>query len=109
MDISEEKSESQILASRMIDGKIELIAGVRKMVGLFENLDADGQDVRDVFRGVESQTDHILLPPFDENLAPQARVRNSEELEECSAYFRQVIIEACYKILSKYDRRGSRM
>lgn len=103
MNIDSNCSDKEIasLAKEIVAENINLIEGVRKMLSLLNQADGVATETSNVFRGVDSQTDHFVLSPINNNLSDEARLRNTAELRESQNYFRSAIFEACHRILAE--------
>jgi outer membrane biogenesis lipoprotein LolB len=97
------RRQVRALAWRIIEGQVGVIEGSRQMLKFQFWLHAgDDEDFR-VFRGVDSETDHLPVGRVREHWNAEALKKKDEEIAEVEDFYRQDVIAAATRIRAKYE------
>lgn len=100
MELLESKRAELIaVANAMLDGKMDLIEGVRKICSLRFAVGDPDNDVFMPIRAIESETDHSPLGEMRSRCAPDYLRRMDAEMQRYLSDARQDILEACKEII----------
>jgi len=91
------------LAQRIIDGKAGIIEGSRQMFRYQTWLHAGGVEEFQIFRVVDSDTDHLPFGKVRELWAADALKEKDIEIKSIEDFYRKQVIEAAVKIRQKYE------
>ena len=89
------------VAQEILDGRLGILEGSRKMVLLYHEQNLD-DDLYNVFRGLDSETDHLLLEPILFPVSDNRREDNARQIGEYETAYRTDILEACRLICLTY-------
>jgi hypothetical protein len=88
------------LAEKILSQDLNVIEGSRKMVNIRAEFQMYDSNVFDLFRAIDSETDHIVL---DESarvlMSPSRFEKNLFEITDCETYYRKLVDEACRRII----------
>ncbi len=106
MRLTPEDAKIEIIGTctAMIDGKLNLIKGCRKLALLRRDIGATEDEMFHPFIAVDSETDHFPLGEMRKQCS-QSYLRKSDS--EMDAYFEgasQEIIDACKKLIKNINR-----
>lgn len=106
--ITRGKAQIVAVAQMMLDGRIHLLEGVRKLTSLRFDVEDHENPVFLIFRGVDSETDHLPLGAVRAHWAKDALEIKDKEI---NAYLKDTegqIRTACKELLDIYVREASR-
>ena len=98
------RTELIAVAAAMIDGKMNLIEGVRKITALRHDVENPDDEIFMPIRAIESETDHFPIGPARAQYAPDYLKRADEEIERYLADAKDNILAACREIVRVYSR-----
>jgi hypothetical protein len=98
------RSELVEVATAMIDGRIDLIDGVRRITVLRYGVEDPDSEVFLPIRAAESETDHFVLGDARQHCAPEYLRELDAELARYLSEAQDEILSACKDILRKYSR-----
>ena len=96
------------VAEAMIEGKINLIEGVRKITTLRHVVGNPDDKLFMPIRAIESETDHFPIGPARGQCAPDYLKQADEELERYLTNAKDDILAACREIVRAYSRAPQR-
>ena len=91
------------IARGILDGKLGIVAGARKMWRLAPLLRLDGPDVL-IFKGIDSETDHLPLGEVRSRWNKEALKRKDEELHRYETQMRARAFQACENLIRKLEQ-----
>lgn len=102
--------EIVVIARSMLDGHVGIVKGCRTIATLRLELSSNegvyNHEVFTLFRGVDSETDHLPLGEsrkhYDENYLQQL----DEEMRECTKYYEKDVFDACIQLITFLDTLG---
>lgn len=96
--------QSQLLAvlTDIVEGRIAAIEGARAVLQ-FQALAEDCEAELDVFRGVDSETDHLPVGPIRGKWTAEALRRKDLELTEANAAYQSHVVAAAQALRSKLN------
>ena len=103
-DTASKRTELVAVAEAMIDGKMNLIEGVRKITALRHDVENADDPVFMPIRAIESETDHFPISAARAHYASDFLRRRDEELERYVADAKEDILTACREIIRVYSR-----
>ena len=103
-DTSAKRNELIAVATAMIDGKMNLIEGVRRITALRHDTENPNDQVFMPIRAVESETDHFPIGSVRARCAPDYLKRADQEMELYLAEAKDDILAACREIVRAYSR-----
>ena len=77
------------LAQRIIDGQVGIIEGSRQILLYQSWLHARGDEAFNVFRAIESQTDHLPIGKVRDLWSPDALKEKDKEIKEVEEFYRE--------------------
>lgn len=100
MELLESKrAELIVVANAMLDGKMDLIEGVRKICSLRFAVGDPENDVFMPIRAIESETDHFPLGEVRSRCAADYLRQMDAEMQRYLSDARQDILDACKEII----------
>lgn len=99
---AKEKAELVAVANAMLDGKVNLIEGCRKICNLRDSVDPDN-DVFMPIEGIESETDHFPLGELRKQCTPDYLQRMDAEMERYLLDARNDIHNCCREIIHVFS------
>lgn len=104
MELLESKRAELIaVANAMLDGKMDLIEGVRKISSLRFAVGDPDNDVFMPIRAIESETDHFPLGEVRSRCAADYLRQSDAEMQRYLADARQDILDACKEIIRVFS------
>lgn len=97
--IANKKAELRSVATSMLEGRLHLIEGVRKICALRFNIDQPGHEVFVPVIAVDSETDHFPLGKMRNECASDYLKKIDAEMNKYIADAKQQILSACEEIL----------
>ena len=94
--------EARALARTIIDGEIGVIEGSRQMVVYGDRLHASDAEEFRIFRGIDSESDHLPIGHARQHWSASALKEKDAEIKGMEGFYRTQVIEAAMKILEKY-------
>ena len=91
-------SDVRRIAKEILDGDLGILQGTRKMVFAYHQLGLDNSAFN-IFRALDSETDHLLLEPIKFPISDERRATNVSEIESFEAFYRDDILDACRRLL----------
>ena len=101
--LESKKAELIAVANAMLDGKMDLIKGVRKICSLRFAVGDPDNDVFMPIRAIESETDHFPLGEVRSRCTPDYLRRMNAEVQHYLSNARQDILEACKEIVRVFS------
>ncbi|HEV3091791.1 MAG TPA: DUF2489 domain-containing protein [Candidatus Cybelea sp.] len=99
-----ESSKAQLVsvARAMLEGQLDLVAGVRRLMKLLLDMPDPEWDAFDVIRGVESETDD--LPVGEERALWNSKALAEKDIvrQDYEEKVRPVVLEACTRIVERF-------
>ena len=108
MNTAAKRTELVTVAEAMIDGKMNLIEGVRKITALRHDVENPDDEIFMPIRAIESETDHFPIGAARTQCAPDFLKRADEEMERYLAEAKADILAACKEIVRAYSRASLR-
>lgn len=99
----QKRKEIVKVASAMISGQIDLITGCRMLSKLRFEVESENSDIFNIFRAVDSETDHIPLGKAREKCDKDSLFKIDKEVEEYILSINDEIISSCIKLIEKYS------
>jgi len=96
------KDELIAIATAMLEGKMNLIEGVRRICALRFAVGDPDNDVFVPIRAIESETDHFPLGQARSHCAPTYLQQIDAEIERYLSDATKDIVDACREILRVY-------
>jgi hypothetical protein len=105
--VERKKCEAIDVATRVVNGKVGILAASRVLSRLGHDLVPDTRIDPDfvVFIALDSQTDHLPLEDQRHNWAPAAFAQKQLEVARWEEHSREQVVEACRSII---DRLGAK-
>lgn len=100
----EKRAELVDVATAMIDGKMHLLEGVRKITALRHEVENPDAEMFMPIRAVDSEADHFPVGDMRKQCAPEYLKRADEELSRYLADAKADILAACSEIVRAYSR-----
>ena len=102
--IAQTRREIVAVARAILDGRVGVIEGSRRLVGLRWDVDPEQED-RELLGmvGIESQTDHLPLGKWREQWSPDALKAKDAEIAENEEFFRESAYEICRILVERYS------
>lgn len=99
--------EILVLANDILEGKVTLIEGSRKIDGIVTFLDEfrDDSDFQ-IFKVVDSETDHLPVGSVRKEWSREALVKKDKDIEEVETFYRGKVLSACHSIISRFSKSG---
>lgn len=107
-DTATKRTELVAVAEAMIEGKMDLIEGVRKITALRHDVENADDAVFMPIRAIESETDHFPVGVARAQYASDFLRRTDEEMERYLADAKADILTACKEIVRVYSRASLR-
>ena len=101
-DEKSRKSELVGVAEDMLQGKVHLIEGCRRLCILRDQIEDAENRVFLVIEGIESETDHFPLGKLRNQCAPEYLKRMDEEMDQYLSVAREDILKACRDIIGVF-------
>ena len=101
------RSELVAVARAMLDGKMNLIEGVRKITALRHDVGNPDDEIFMPLRGIESETQHFLLGSVRALAAPGYLSQLDEEMKLYLEDATNDIMAACREIVRVYSQSSS--
>ena len=95
-------AEVRALAQQIIEGEVGIIEGSRRMLAYRTSLHAGDAEEFRIFRGVESESDHLPIGKVRELWSASALREKDVEIKAFEDFYRQQVVEAATKIRQKY-------
>ena len=108
MQMSEQSGREKLIAvaRRIIDGRIGIIEGVRKITGLRFYVSNPEDELFLFIRGVESEADCFPIGRERDNYSPADLQRLDREAENYLSNIREDVMNSCKTIVEKYSAMG---
>lgn len=103
-NLGAKRAELIAVAEGMIDGKINLIEGVRKITALRHDVGNPDEKLFMPIRAIESETDHFPIGSARMQCAPDYLKQADEEMERYLTNTKDDILAACREIVRAYSR-----
>lgn len=100
----EKRAELVLLATAMIEGRLNLIDGVRKIASIRHHVGDPENEVFVPIRAIESETDHFPLGQMRQQCADDYLRRMDEEMDRYLATAKDDIMEACKAIVRAFSQ-----
>lgn len=100
-----DKRELTIVAEALLGNEIGVIEASRRVVSLRVELKLFDYEVLDVFRAIESSTDHLILNYENFPLSEDRKHANEIEIKDYENYYREAAEKACHEIISDINGR----
>ena len=101
-ELSPRRQELIDVARAMLDGKMHLIEGVRKMASLRYDIGEPDDPIFHPILAIDSETDRFPLGQVRERYAPDALARIDQEMDRYLADARDDILSACKQIVRAF-------
>lgn len=92
------------VATAMIDGRMHLIDGCRRLTALRHEVENPDSEVFMPIRAIDSETDHFPIGDVRKQCAPDYLERVDEEMGRYLADAKEDILTACQEIVRAYSR-----
>ncbi len=100
--VARQRIKAVEIASKILDGQIGLIEGVRKLVSLQNEIGNSNDEEFLVFKGVESETDTFPIGDARKNWSEAVLEEKDAEAEEYEGQVREAVAKACRRFIQKY-------
>jgi hypothetical protein len=97
------REELATVASAMLDHKLNLVEGVRKLTTLMHDIGEQDLEIFTPIRAIESETEHFPVGPVRDHYAPEYLKRLDEEMSHYLAGAQGDILAACRIIVQSYS------
>lgn len=101
--LKSKKAELIAVANTMLDGKMNLIEGVRKICSIRFAVGDPDNDVFMPMRAIDSETDHFPLGEMRSRCASDYLQRVDAEMERYLLDAKQDILDACKEIIRVFS------
>lgn len=101
--VASRRSELVAIATAMLDGRMHLIEGARKICKLRYAVDQPENEVFMPIRAIESETDHFPLGEMRKRCAADYLQRMDDEMNQYLVDARQDILAACKDIVRVFS------
>jgi hypothetical protein len=101
--IASRRQEIVSVSRSILEGKINIIEGVRKLCALRTLMVNPEDEVFLPIRAIDSETDHFPIGNQRANWAPESLKKFEQEIEEYLADARGGIFESCREIIHVYS------
>ena len=101
--IASKRQEIVSVSRSILEGKIDIIEGVRKLCALRTLMDNPEDEVFLPIRAIDLETDHFPIGNQRANWAPESLKKLDQEIEEYLADARDDIFESCREIIRAYS------
>jgi hypothetical protein len=102
-DTGAKRAELIAVAAAMIDGKMSLIEGVRKITALRHAVGNPDDEIFMPILAIESETDHFPIGPARVQCAPDYLTGADAEMQRYLADAKDDILAACREIVRAYS------
>jgi hypothetical protein len=103
MTIQSARAELVAVAEAMLNGKLQLVEGCRRIYSLRHKVEDPENPVFLTIRGVESETDHFPLGDMRAQCAPGFLAKADEEMNRYLTGAREDILAACQEIIRTFS------
>lgn len=100
--VENKRTELISVATSMLDGKMNLIEGVRKICSLRHAVGDPENEVFLSIRAIDSETDHFPIGQVRERCAREYLQRIDKEMESYLADAKDDILKACQEIVQVF-------
>lgn len=100
--VAKQRIKAVDIASKMLDGKLGLIEGVRQLVPLQNEIGNSNEEEFLVFKGVESETDELPIGEARNSWSEAALREKDAEIQEYEDQVRASVLDACRRFIQKY-------
>jgi len=101
--LESKRNELVVVANSMLDERMNLIEGVRKICSLRFTVGDPENDVFMPIRAIDSETDHFPIGEIRSRCAPDYLQRMDAEMQDYLSDARPYILEACKEIISVFS------
>ena len=102
--LTEQEIKALELARSILRGETGILEGCRSFVPFLSDLDINNS-VKDVFRAVDSESDHLPLGAVRIHWSPNSLVEKDKEAEAYAAKVRPMVIEACKLVITQLQEK----
>ena len=92
------------VANAMLNERIDLLEGVRKICSLRHSIDDPNNEVFHPFRAIDSETDHFPLGETRSMYDKSKLAQLDEEMSAYAANARKDIFDACKNLIREFSR-----
>ena len=100
--VAKQRIKAVGIASNILDGKIGLIEGLRKLVPLQNEFGNPNEDEFLVFKAIESETDEFPISEARSSWSEAALKEKDAEIQEYEDQVRASVHDACRRFIQKY-------
>jgi hypothetical protein len=100
--VNRKRQELVEVARAMLDGRLDLIVGCRRVLALRFQVSASDDEVFVPFQGFDSQTDHLPKGDVRRGFAPELLERFDAEEEEFLRTAKTEILRSCQEIIGRF-------
>jgi hypothetical protein len=93
------RNDSLKLAQQILAGEIGLLLGVRRLLPNLFFLGLDNHPDFIVFKGIDSQEDHLPVGPECKNWDKDALMKKDPEINEAETFHRENVFEGCRALI----------
>lgn len=95
------------IAQSMLDGKLGIIEGSRRLAGLWRGAGIEPLDPDIVpFIGIDSETDHLPVGDIRGRWNAEALARKDREIAASEAHYRDYALSACSRLVTRFSDAG---
>ena len=103
--MAQKRSEVIHVSKDIIDKKISIIEGVRKLCALHHKISKDDFDTDFlIFAAIDSDTDHLPVGNVREHWSLNALEMKDKEICDVEDIYRDQVIEACKKLILRFEK-----
>lgn len=98
-----DKKQLVSIAKAVLDKKINFIEASRLFVKLRYEKNVEDEKNLDIFRIIDSETDHLSIGNSTENCSESLQEKTALEIEECEKFYYDEVITSCKNLITKYS------
>lgn len=91
--------EIRDVAQALLDERIHIVSGARQISKLLAEMNPSDRPELDLFRAIDSETDHLILKEVAFPISDGRRLSNQKELEEVAEFYASEVKAVCREIL----------
>lgn len=100
--VAKQRIKAVEVASKILDGKIGLIEGVRRLVSFQNEIGSANDEEFLVLKGIESETDDFPIGEARQNWSEAILKDKDAEIEEYEDQVRASVVDACRRFIQKH-------
>jgi hypothetical protein len=98
------KEEIVLIAKSLLKQQIGIVEASRILIRLRYEAQLEDEENLNIFRAIDSETDHLPIGLLRENYSSTKLVEVDEEIKKCDEFYEKLVENACKNLIAKYDK-----